>query len=101
MKNQFIPFFLFVLLLGTFGCCDQRTAANPTIGDNLILIINANADFPILGCTLAKQSYHLMDSRDRERVKAVIELQTKNERSKVSTAALQTLADLRALDKIL
>ena len=50
---------------------------------------------------LAKQSYHVLSLDDRERVKAVIELQTKNERNDVRAAALQALADLRALDKVL
>jgi len=42
-----------------------------------------------------------MSSRDRERVKAMIELQTKNERDDVRKAAIQTLADLREFDKVL
>ncbi len=42
-----------------------------------------------------------MSSHDRERVKAMIELQTKNEREDVRKAAVQTLADLHAFDKVL
>lgn len=90
-----------LLLCLASGCCEQRTTASPTLGDNIIVFLNSNHDLPVAGCALAKQSYHLLSSRDRERVKAMIELQTKNERDDVRKAAAQTLADLHAFDKVL
>lgn len=82
------------------GCCD-RQPRNHAISNQVILVLNSNDALPVTGCILAKQQYHLMDNDERTRVKAVIELQTKNPREDVRRAAAQTLVELNELDKIL